>query len=131
MFDRIMIAPARDTHQYTTVTEHRAPTDESVRLLKEMEQAARDKVLQSVQVEDSTIACVLHTMRDVLSDKLNVVAIVKVNGKKMEIRREFDMYDMTREKVAIGMHTAVAERIAAELLSKAFAATVDKLGNFR
>ena len=34
------------------VTEKRAPTDESVRLLKEMEEAARNKVIETIVVAD-------------------------------------------------------------------------------
>ncbi len=63
MFDRYEVRPGGGTH-YHTITENRAPTDESVRLLKEMETAARDKVQASIRVENCPVDCVLNAWED-------------------------------------------------------------------
>ena len=61
MFDRTFIAEGGHVRAVNTkVNIHRAPTDESVRLLKEMETAARDKIIESVAVRDNGFEDVMH-----------------------------------------------------------------------
>ena len=56
MFDKIILAPGRTRTEYVTreVHEHRAPTDESVKLLREMEQKARDQVIEAIMKSAKT-----------------------------------------------------------------------------
>jgi hypothetical protein len=102
-----------------TVHEHRAPTDESVRLLAEMEKAARDKVVQAIRLENCPIDCVVHTSRDHMSGDSQFCAFIKINGQRIEVRKSFSMTTEPKDMVD-GLLQAVAERIAAVLLGPAF-----------
>ena len=102
------------SHISVTKTEKRAPTDESVRLLREMEDAAKGQVLAAVRVENTPVDGVLHVMRDTLSDVTHFACVFKVNGKRMEARFE-DKHRGSRQYIAIGIRDAIAEAIANEL----------------
>lgn len=119
MFDRHYHIAARGGHQTVSVTHKHAPTDESVRLLREMEQAARDKVVQALRLEDSPIDGVVHAHDDFLSQRREFCVLVRVNGRQLEVRRSFN-FSAADEEIADGLLMAVSQRIAAELLSKAF-----------
>lgn len=62
MFDRINIGGGT-THSYnkTEVVEHRAPTDESVKILRAMEKEALDSVLGGFLVQGNTLETVSLT----------------------------------------------------------------------
>lgn len=114
MFDRsvVVLPRPRDTHVHVTerVVEQRAPTDESVRLLKEMEQAAHDKLLDSIKIADTGFECVVHVMRDPLAGDILMRAIVSVNGRKLTADHRGDGRDVAA--MARGLVDAVAHEIA-------------------
>lgn len=117
-------------HESVTVHEHRAPTDESVRLLREMEQAARDKVVQAIRLENAPIDCVVHAQDNAMNGDRDFCVFVRVNGKRIEVRRSFNLLDATVEKVANGLLAAVSKRIAEELLAPAFGRLAPHLRSF-
>jgi hypothetical protein len=109
--------PAR--HLTKTVHEHRAPTDESVRLLREMEQKARDQIIQAIRLEDALIDCVIHAQEDFAGARMEYLVIAKVNGQRIEARKAFD-FDVMPDAIAITLRGLLAERIATVLLGPAF-----------
>lgn len=117
-------------HESVTVHEHRAPTDESVRLLREMERAARDQVVQAIRLENSPIDCVVHAQDNAMSGDREFCVFVRINGKRLEVRRAFNMLDATVEKIVDGLLSAVSERIAAEVLGPAFGRLAPHLRSF-
>lgn len=125
MFDTYVLRPGVSQHHTHTITENRAPTDESVRLLKEMEKAAQDKVLGSIRLENCPIDCVIHAYQDFMGFDLQFIVRLKINNKIIEIkhihRRKSSSLEDERQAVISGLRTCVAERIAAELLGQAFA----------
>ena len=122
MFDRHHYHRHETTHQ-TTITENRAPTDESVRILRDMEDRAEKKVLAAVRVENTPVDMVIHKRDDFLNSDREYACIFKINGKQMRAdyraRRETD-----RQTVAIGIRDAVAKEIAnlicAQAMQEAF-----------
>ena len=70
--------------EYVTreVYEHRAPTDASVKLLREMEQAAEAKVIEAVRVGNTSFECVVHREQDMMSDQVLFRAVFKLNGRQ-------------------------------------------------
>jgi hypothetical protein len=65
MFDSYTVRAGDQHHHHRTeVHEHRAPTDASVKLLREMEQAALDKVLGAIRLEGCPVDCVILRMRE-------------------------------------------------------------------
>lgn len=117
MFDRHYHQPAAPSH--LTVTEHRAPTDKSVQLLREMEDAARARITASVRLENTVVDAVIHRMDDVLNRQVEYAIMLKINGKQLEIRRAVPA-DKRPEQIAEILHKAVSDHIAEKLLSDAF-----------
>lgn len=101
------------------VTEQRAPTDESVRLLKEMEDEARNKMLSSVRLEGNGFTGVAHRYDDPLNDQTVFIVQFDVNGQRQTIEHRAERRE-GKQEIADALVTKVAERIAATLLSKAF-----------
>lgn len=118
MFDRhVHIVEGRPST--VTVHEHRAPTDESVRILRDLEAAAREKITTAIRLENSPIDAVIHGHIDALSQRRQYLVLIRINGKSVEVRREFNMLTPA-EEIAEGLLAAVSERIAALLLADAF-----------
>ena len=78
MFDTYRLESS-PSYSSVYVTEKRAPTDESVRLLKEMEHAAAEKLLESVRVENCGIDAVMHRYEDYLTQQTKFLIIYKLN----------------------------------------------------
>ena len=127
MFDTYVMRTGGSQHH--TITENRAPTDESVRLLKEMEKAAQDKLLGSIRLENCPIDCVIHSYKDSFGLDLQFIVRLKVNGQTIEIRhthrQKFGNLQEERQAIANELRACVAERIASELLGQAFAKADD------
>lgn len=120
----------RDTEFVTKeVHEHRAPTDESVKILREMETAAQEKVLEAIRLENSAMDGVLHVMKQPLSGDYLFKFIFSINGKKMTTDYTVHEWDFQKNDYAWvqGLITKVGETIAYEILRKPFAETVGKL----
>lgn len=97
------------------VAEKRAPTDESVRLLKEMERAAEAKVLEAVRCGDNTFACTIHYQDDRFSDQRVFAAIFKLNGRKLRADYRASA-DAERDDVIAGIITAISTEIARNIV---------------
>lgn len=120
MFDRVIVAPTQRVYETRTVTEHRAPTDESVKLLREMEAKARDEVLSAVRLEGNGFECVVQQMEDYASNDVIWRAAFSLNGRRMTAEYRANRYDLAPQKVAIGLRDAIAKEISSDALSKAF-----------
>ena len=73
MFDKTIVFPTKiygNSYTPVTVTEKRAPTDESVRLLKEMEEKAREKIIDSFTVNDTHFECKFFQEMDVVTQEI-------------------------------------------------------------
>ncbi|WEM00084.1 MULTISPECIES: hypothetical protein [Delftia] len=120
MFDRLHIHAGDQRHYHdTTIKEFRAPTDESVRLLKEMEAEAEKKILGSVRIQNSQIDCVVHSRKNVLRLDIDFIVQLKINGKDIKVEHKVSEFT-ARDEVAHGLMDLVGKRIAAELLGPAF-----------
>ena len=118
MFDRTTIhqAPGHIRAEIT-VTEKRAPTDESVRLLREMEAKAKAEVIKAVAVNDNLFNGVIHTMFDALSYRTTVRLVYSMNGKKLTTDYHIDDSRSLDDSIA-GLIDAVARDVAVEILRK-------------
>lgn len=109
-------------HHTERVVEHRAPTDESVRLLREMEAEAERKLLSSVRVGDTSFECVVHeyiSPADGFSHTWR--AIFSLGGKNHTASYTYHGHDDLRSKEAIdtwtiGLRDAIAVEIAGQIL---------------
>lgn len=113
------------THHHTaTITEKRAPTDESVKLLTEFEKAALDRLLKSVRLKDCQVDCVVHQWRDVLGLDDKYLIRYRVNGKDVKVEHTpKDVWALetteARREIARQLVDALARSIAVEVLAPA------------
>lgn len=107
-----------DSH--STVTEKRAPTDESIRLLKEMEQAATQKVTNAIRLTDMGVECVIHSYEDHLNQQIHFCVMFSLSGKKMTADVRLNGFDISTEDIAKALIKEVSETIAIEMLAPAF-----------
>lgn len=87
MFDKLFLnlLPSRMTvESKTTVEERRAPTDESVRLLREMEAAAERKLLAIVRLAQNELTATAHIFDDKLASEKRIVIRFGLNGEQYE-----------------------------------------------
>ena len=121
MFNRTFILPTHNRTEYVTreVHEHRAPTDDSVKLLREMEAKAQEQIIEAVHVGDTTFECVLHQCRQPLDDSRKWLAVFSLNGKKLTAEFEWRDWQIKRQDAALGLLDAIAKTIANEVLTSA------------
>lgn len=115
MFNTTHIHQHRIGDQHVNITEKKAPTDDSIRLLSEFEAAANNKILESVRVADNNFECVIHAQYDMLNDLEMFCAIFSLNGKKMTARFSQQRIDKSAETIGKGLRDAVAKEIACEI----------------
>lgn len=134
MFDSYTLR-AGDTHHSHTheIIEKRAPTDESVRLLAEFEEKARQKLLKTVRLEAMPFGCVIHHHRSVVENEDKFIVQYKLNGSERQVHYSYTGYSSgrkKREEIIEGLQTAVAKDVAAMLLWKAMSEAKGKLEGF-
>lgn len=112
---------SRARHSNTTVTinEKRAPTDESVKLLREMEQAAKDNIVHTLKLEKNGFEAVVHFAISALDLNYMGKAIFDLNGKRMVVEESISQYQGPKALVQALMKK-ISERIAEEVLQHAF-----------
>lgn len=98
------------------VTIHRAPTDESVKILKELEQSANDKVISSQKLDNNLVSATVWSMEDFLSWKKKYKILIKINGKPSTIDVEVNP-DFNKLETMEILYKKVSERIAAMLMN--------------
>jgi hypothetical protein len=130
MFDKpILVFPnSRDQHHHhhTEVHEHRAPTDDSVKLLREMEQAALDNILGAMRLEGCPVDAAVVHMRDPLLDEHKFIIRYKLGTTQREVRHVFRpnislSAENLREEAVHQLIDALARDIAVGLLVPAIA----------
>lgn len=113
------------THNTTTnIKEHRAPTDESVRLLYDMEKAAHDKIIDSIRLDNTVIDCVIHAMNDFAGYQRKFAAVFKINGKRYTAIYEVGNDITDREIISNGIRDSIAKEIANHII-------IDGLSKFK
>jgi hypothetical protein len=112
------------THEVTkSVHEHRAPTDESLKLLREMQDKARAEIERAVRITDCDISAVIYRHYDIQVDQDKFKILYKVNGKMHEVMYDFDSWRHSKENIlrelVIGIRDALAQDIANQIIGPA------------
>jgi hypothetical protein len=108
--------PPRTEYVTRDVHEHRAPTDDSVKLLREMEEKAKDQVIQAVHVGDTTFECVVHMQKHPMDGSTSLLAVFSLNGKKMTAEFREQDWRSDKFKLVDGLRAALADKISREVL---------------
>ena len=82
MFDKITVEQQPNYPQHI----HRAPTDESVALLREMEQTVRDNVLWSGKVTNNHIESKWEVYRNPVTLTIDAYGLAVINGEKHKMK---------------------------------------------
>lgn len=69
-------------HVSVSVTEKRAPTDQSVALLKEMEKAAEEKWKGGIRLEGCPFDAIVHHHRDYMTADYKFIVIYKLRSQR-------------------------------------------------
>ena len=115
--------PQRTEYVTREVIEKRAPTDESVKLLREMEQSALSEVVKAVRVKDNDFECVIQSMMLAEQDAMRYRVIFSMNGQKHTATVDCDRPDAGPDRlhdIADDLREAVAKEIALKILAGAF-----------
>lgn len=109
----------RDSSKKTEVTinstEKRAPTDESVRLLKEMRQAAEDDLVDVVQIRSNKLDGKCFVFQNHPTNSLRVRFVFDLNGDKLDWEFDVDAFKTPEERLDF-LRAEVAKRFADALI---------------
>ncbi|QIG68162.1 hypothetical protein EVB55_227 [Rhizobium phage RHph_Y68] len=119
MFDRTHVHVHRSEPSYVTVNETRAPTDESVRLLKEFEEKAQAKVDKSVRLESNLLKGVVHANIDRMSGDRLFDFHFDLNGKRYKFSSDIPMFLGKQERVD-KLVEDISSQMAKELIDLMF-----------
>ena len=117
----LIIHDTRTEYVTKAVHEHRAPTDASVALLREMESAAKAAVIEAVHVKNTEFECVVRKEYCHLNDVVMLHAVFRLNGKQAVALHTFRPRDQKeKQQPILDLCAKVAEVIAFELIGSAF-----------
>jgi ribosomal protein L31E len=118
-----------DSHYYgsrsisanVSVQEKRAPTDESVRILKELEEKAWERVLAAIPLRANGFKGSVHIWRDFYSEEHKATIRFMLNDREGEAtidlpRHESPFSKPAMEAIAEAIQKEIARHIAAEVL---------------
>lgn len=97
MFDRINIQSNTEYVPYdktVTVTEKKAPTDDSIKLLNEFEEKARKNIIAKINIDENYLkaVAVAHWV-DIMHDQIIFYGKFTLNGKEYRIEEKINNYE--------------------------------------
>lgn len=97
------------------VTEKRAPTDESVRLLREMEKEALNKIIKNIDLSNNQFSARILVFEDLLNLNSKGKVLFSLNGKKHELNVSFGVLE-SEEDMVKRCYDELAKYVAREIL---------------
>src|SRR6185436_18202387 len=123
MFDTIQIGRARDTYvtEKRDIHEHRAPTDQSVALLREMEKAARDRIIGTLELKATEFSCRAIFSEDHFSMKdRGTLRIQFTLGERLHDITVPVPANARRKELCLVLRDTLAKEIATQAISDFF-----------
>lgn len=114
----ILSQPQYVTREVTkTVHENRAPTDESIKIYKEMVDKAEKSVLDTFVISDNILNGSIVVLRNAETMGIDVIYRFTLNGKKFEgrIRPEYHEVIKVRNEVIRIVYEKMSKEIASQL----------------
>lgn len=108
-----------------TINQHRAPTDESVRLLKEFQEKAVKNLIDSVRINTMGIDVMVFVFnQEMISDEVELRVVFNINGHNYKLQEKIKRGDYRNEirknSGALSFNQSIIKTIH-EVLSKAIA----------
>lgn len=109
-----------------TIKEQRAPTDESVRLLMEMEEAARERITGLYVLEGNDLNGVVETFTDFASGTEGLRCIFDLNGDRLTATSTLNWAQATRSADAEAeLWTQLRDNVAKAIANKLLLACIN------
>lgn len=118
MFDTIIHKQTEFVPTTVHHHEHRAPTDRSVELLKEMEVAAQKKLISATRLEDNLLKAEWFRFMSAASPCDNIAIRILINGQEHIIETELPYSLQNEEEVAGFIYKKIAERMSVIFTSR-------------
>lgn len=117
MFDIFYVMPPHARHiKDVRMKEIKAPTDESVRLLNEMQQKAFANLISSVKLEDNLLKATMHRFYDPMNPFDHTVAVqFSLNNKPFKLQFTCN-YTLSQEEFLVECRDRIAKVIGNEIL---------------
>lgn len=110
-------APEAQHHHHTaSIHEHRAPTDESIKLYKEMEEKAQAAIIKSVRITSNDFKTQIHVCQDAANDLTIARAIFDLNGKRFQVEADIGRVTENKPILMEKLRDAIALRIAQHIM---------------
>ena len=97
------------------VTEKRAPTDESIRLLREMEKEALNKIIKNIDLSNNQFSARLLVFEDPLNLNSKGKVLFSLNGKKHELNMTFKFLESKEDMINM-CYDELAKYVAREIM---------------
>lgn len=98
-----------------TVHEHRAPTDASAQLLRELQAEARNSIIATLECRDNKFSCRAVVERDFAAFSETLHVQFTLNGDEYDANIKFDDRGDAPAALAIKIRDALAKEIANKL----------------
>lgn len=122
-----VIGSAQEVNVSKTVHEHRAPTDESIRLYSEMRERAIESILWELDISNTLISGRIRAWVDPFQDLVVVGYKIKMNLK--EIIGDVKVNRVTDKDAAIRkVYRDISEKIASSILKEYERELVNTIG---
>jgi hypothetical protein len=95
-----------------TIKEIKAPTDESIKMLNEMQEKVIDNVISKIEVKDNVVEgqiYVIDGMRTTASDEVKVICKFKINGQEFVVEKSWSRWDIRNEVKTIEINNQILE----------------------
>lgn len=109
MFDSIIIRQEPNYPQH--IHEHRAPTDESIRLAEEMREKALERILSETRLESNELNAVWWHITDHMTRSHELRCKFDLNGTKHEFSVELCM-----DELAFGSNERLMQKLRAAII---------------
>ena len=120
MFDKVYKTEASEHYSTstntTTIKEHKAPTDDSIRLYGEMLNKSRKEVVDTIELQSNSLYMTAILFKDLLSSKLVCVYRIVLNDRPIEGTVKVTDYTLDKRKILIQILEKLSEQIALELM---------------
>ncbi|QGZ13946.1 hypothetical protein PP939_gp117 [Rhizobium phage RL38J1] len=121
MFDKTVmnLGYRGPSYSHVQVEVKNAPTHESVKLLREMEQTSKTEVVNAMRLDNNHMRAVIQRINNFYSGDLTVRVVFELNGVRHDVTSSTNMHMATPQDRIKQFVEDVSKKIAEEVLHKA------------
>jgi DNA-binding FadR family transcriptional regulator len=108
------------------INEHKAPTDESIRLLNEFQEKAKHNIIYQQAVTSNNFTFHVTIFRHHFNETLDVWVKFNINGSDYELRFPFNLRDVMSDAIRIESHYHPISQIIDKMLRQKIAEIISE-----